>query len=49
MLSNKAKYGLTAMLYLADRALRYTGTRNFDHFGRGWLKRLFVLCLAASV
>lgn len=39
----------TASLYLADRALRYTGTRNFDHFGRGWLKRLFVLCLAASV
>lgn len=39
----------TALLYLADRALRYTGTRNFDHFGRGWLKRLFVLCLAASV
>lgn len=30
-------------LYLADRALRYTGTRNFDRFGRGWLKRLFLL------
>jgi len=28
---------------LADRALRYTGTRNFDRFGRGWLKRLFLL------
>lgn len=30
-------------MYLADRALRYTGTRNFDRFGRGWLKRLFLL------
>lgn len=30
-------------LYLADRALRYTGTRNFDRYGRGWLKRLFVI------
>lgn len=30
-------------LYLADRALRYTGTRNFDIYGRGWLKRLFKL------
>lgn len=30
-------------LYLADRALRYTGTRNFDRFGRGWFKRLFLL------
>jgi lysozyme family protein len=32
-------------LYLADRALRYTGTRNFDVFGRGWLKRLFVISM----
>lgn len=32
-----------AALYLADRALRYTGTRNFDVYGRGWMKRLFVL------
>lgn len=30
-------------LYLSDRALRYTGTRGFDHYGRGWLKRLFIL------
>ncbi|CAB4187562.1 zliS Lysozyme family protein [uncultured Caudovirales phage] len=32
-------------LYLADRAMRYTGTRNFDKFGRGWMKRLFVLAM----
>lgn len=38
----------TAALYLADRALRYTGTRNFDRFGRGWLKRLFVIAMEAK-
>lgn len=32
-------------LYMADRALRYTGTRNFDLNGRGWLKRLFLITL----
>lgn len=32
-------YELGAML-LADRSLRYMGTRNFDKYGRGWLKRL---------
>lgn len=36
-------------LFLADRALRYTGTRNFDHFGRGWLKRLFKLAMDKTV
>ena len=30
-------------LYMAGRALRYTGTRGFDVYGRGWLKRLFVV------
>lgn len=34
-------------LFMADRALRYTGTRNFDLYGRGWLKRLFVLAMEA--
>lgn len=29
--------------YLALRALRYTGTRNFDKYGEGWLFRLFSL------
>jgi lysozyme family protein len=32
-------------LYMADRALRYTGTHNFDVNGRGWLKRLFLITL----
>ena len=32
-------------MYMADRALRYTGTRNFDIYGRGWLKRLFVITI----
>ncbi len=35
-------------LFLADRALRYTGTRNFDVYGRGWFKRLFVLSMEAK-
>ena len=30
-------------LFLVDRALRYVGTRNFDRYGRGWLKRLFAV------
>jgi lysozyme family protein len=34
-------------LFMADRALRYTGTRNFDVYGRGWLKRLFVVAMEA--
>lgn len=29
--------------FLALRAIRYTGTRNFDRFGAGWLTRLFTL------
>lgn len=37
----------TCALFLADRALRYTGTRNFDRFGRGWLKRLFMIAMEA--
>lgn len=30
-------------LFLAQRALRYFGTRHFDTYGRGWLARLFRL------
>ena len=30
-------------LFMAQRALRYTGTRAFDKYGRGWLARLFRL------
>lgn len=26
--------------FLAERALRYAGTRNFDRFGKGWMRRL---------
>jgi lysozyme family protein len=37
--------GQAISMYLADRALRYTGTRNFDVYGRGWLRRLFVLAM----
>jgi len=29
--------------FMAQRALRYMGTRNFDLYGKGWLKRLFDL------
>lgn len=29
--------------YQARRAIRYTGTRNFDIYGEGWLYRLFRL------
>ena len=35
-------------LFMADRALRYTGTRNFDIYGRGWLKRLMITCMKAG-
>lgn len=34
-------------LFMADRALRYTGTRNFDIYGRGWFKRLFFVTMEA--
>ena len=34
-----------AALFLAERAIRYTGTRNFDKYGRGWLKRLFLAAM----
>jgi lysozyme family protein len=27
--------------FMAERALYYTGTRNFDKFGRGWFSRIF--------
>jgi lysozyme family protein len=37
----------TCALFLADRSLRYTSTRGFDRFGRGWLKRLFLIAMEA--
>ena len=27
--------------FMAERALYYTGTRNFDKYGRGWFSRIF--------
>jgi lysozyme family protein len=27
--------------FMAERALRYSKTRNFARFGRGWMRRLF--------
>ncbi len=35
-----------ASLFMADRGLRYTGTRNFDRYGRGWFKRLFKIAMS---
>ena len=32
-------------LYLADRALHYIVTENFDKYGRGWFKRLFNIAI----
>jgi lysozyme family protein len=34
-------------LYMAFRAQRYFGTRGFDKFGNGWLKRLFMISSGA--
>ena len=33
--------------FMANRALRYTGTRNFDKYGYGWLKRIFKIAKEA--
>lgn len=33
--------------YMAMRALRYTGTRNFDIDGAGWMTRLFEVTMEA--
>ena len=32
-------------LYLAERALRYAQTNGFDRFGRGWLKRTYLIAM----
>lgn len=42
----KASGSELAALFMAERALRYTGTRNFDKYGRGWMKRLFVVAMS---
>ena len=35
-------------LYMAARAQRYSGTRNYDRFGKGWLKRIFLITMAGE-
>lgn len=47
MAIQKANQAELGALFLAERVLRYTGTRNFDIYGRGWLKRLFRLAAEA--
>lgn len=37
------------MLYMAYRAQRYTGTRNFDLYGDGWFKRLFIMAYSVNL
>lgn len=32
-------------LVLAERALRYAQTRGFDRYGKGWLKREFLIAM----
>lgn len=32
-------------LCLAERALRYAQTRGFDRYGRGWLKRTYLIAM----
>ena len=43
----KADQSELCAMFMADRALRYTGTRNFDAYGRGWFKRLFKIAMEA--
>jgi lysozyme family protein len=38
-----------AALFMAERALRYEATKNATLYGRGWLKRLFVVTLKSQV
>ncbi|MHB0978394.1 MAG: glycoside hydrolase family 108 protein [Minisyncoccota bacterium] len=43
--ANKYATVNVAALYLADRALRYIDTKNFERYGRGWMKRMFVMAM----
>lgn len=36
-----------AVKFCTERALRYMGLRNFDIYGRGWLRRVFHLARVA--
>lgn len=35
-------------MFMSYRALRYTGTRNFDRYGTGWFKRMFLVAFEAK-
>lgn len=35
--------------FLAERALRYTQSKEFETFGRGWFRRLFSIMKSAQV
>lgn len=35
--------GKDPLLFMADRAIRYMGNKNFAAYGRGWFKRLFAV------
>ena len=37
-----------ANTFMALRALRYTGTRSFDVYGKGWFRRLFIVTRAGE-
>lgn len=39
----RADASYLAVKFMAKRALRYFGTANFDEYGDGWLRRLFLL------
>lgn len=38
----------TCALFMAQRCLRYSGTRHFDRYGYGWFARLFRVVRKAS-
>lgn len=44
----KANQPELCALYMAERVLRYTGTQNFDVYGRGWMKRLFKIAMEGA-
>ena len=43
----QAKGGELPAQFMAARAMRYIGTRNFDRYGKGWFKRLFAITMEA--
>lgn len=47
--AHSADAGAVLVDFMARRAVRYAATAGFDRFGRGWYRRLFLICLAASL